>query len=106
MAIGAITLTLVHPKKGADNVAVYRASFAGDGDYHTNGTPAFEAAVQAKAGKALTILAATPSKLTAGYTPIYDRANDKLVVVDKDTAEVANHGDLSAVTFELTLLCA
>lgn len=106
MALGAITLTLVHPKKGADSLAVYRASFAGDGDYPTNGTPGIEALVQAKSNTALTIAAATPSKLTAGYTPIYDRANDKLIVVDKDTAEVALHANLSGVTFELTLLCA
>jgi hypothetical protein len=103
MAIGAITLTQLVLKKGYEGELLYRASFAGDGDYPTNGTAGFGAAVSAKANKTLTIVGVEMDGLMAGMMPVYDSVNDKLVVLDGALAEQALHANLSGTTFKLRI---
>ena len=110
MAIGAITVGTGAGAAPSAPTFVDVVSFAGDGDYPTGGTAAFEDAYQTKVGCARTIVAIMPL-LCGGYTPVYDRANDKLKVYYCDNNAVADgpliqcpaHTDLSGVTFRLAV---
>lgn len=102
MALGAMTK---QESVGAVGPVFYdRISFAGDGAYPTGGTPGFQTAIQAllKAGrKVLTVI---PGDCGDNLVT-YDSANDKLKCrVASTGAEVANAANLSAVTFNLTVV--
>lgn len=119
MAIGTITIVSRTPL--AQGGQIIKCSFAGDGDYHTNGTPgaevetALELAIKTAAGIAsdanvrgasnVTIVELIPGE-AGQYTPSW--TGGKLKVRDSGHAtwdEVANHGNLAAVTFNLSFIC-
>lgn len=109
MAIGAITVNKKQAAVGP--VRFDKISFAADGAYPTGGTAAFQAAVRtALAAGDVDIVTIVPDDC-GGYTPVYDEANDKLKVyygntdaADGPNIEVPNTTNLSAVTFNLTVI--
>jgi len=91
-------------KPSAPDYAVVM-DFDGDATYPGGGTPAFQAFVRATAGRgSLEVLGITPS-LCGLYVPVYDKANDKLVVFVRTTGVEAAPGDLSGTKFNLVAHC-
>lgn len=113
MAIGTITIAF-------QTENLIGLSFAGDGEYPTGGTAAFEASVETAIATANA--AAADAKVRGArnieildiiggdcgqYEPLWDKTNGKLKVRDGGHAtkdEVANEADLSGTTFNLTAL--
>lgn len=106
MAIGLITKAEGGAAVGP--LFVDRISFAADGAYPTGGTAAMLAAIQAKIGAGRDILAVIPQDC-GGYMVTYDHTADKLKVywcagAGAVPVEVTNTTNLSAVTFNLTII--
>jgi hypothetical protein len=83
--------------------------FPGDDDYVTGGTPEFQSFVRAAVGHNVTVIAIIDvGSNTAGtpalFEPVYDQANDTLIVLDPARVEVAATTDLSTTTFRLAVL--
>lgn len=109
MAIGTITVGTGAGKASSAPTFFDPISFAGDGAYGAGGTADFEGSFQTKIGCARTIVAIIPGDC-GGYVPVYDRANDKLLVYegnydagDGPLQETAT-ADLSATTFNLVVV--
>lgn len=110
MAIGAITVLEKSSALGGHRADLI--SFAGDGAYPTGGTAAFQAAVRAALGVGSVEIVACLPQDCGGYSPCYDKANDKLkvyyndydAVADGPDIQVPNTTNLSAVTFRLLVL--
>lgn len=108
MALGTGTLVGQPMKSHSHALDVVDLSFPGDGAYPTGGTAAFQAYVRAllPEQREVTVLAVLPGGLNGGYTPIYDAANDKLLMVVAATGvEVADTTNLSGTTMLLKVLC-
>lgn len=88
-------------KSGSAPAFMTRLQLLGDNAYPTGGYPSIGALIESKVGRALRLV----DVIGAGgvYTVRYDNANDKLLVYDASGAQVANNGDLSAVTFTVTV---
>ena len=112
MALGTITVTSQPVKAASQPLQVALISMPGDGAYATGGT-AFQAAVRLALGRQVTILAVISAGGNGGFVPIFDVANDKLMVYQGDNdgvadgplAEVPATTDLSTTTFKLQVLC-
>lgn len=108
MALGTATIVGQRMKSHSHALDVVDISFLGDDSYPTGGTAEFQAYVRAALPekREVTVLAVLPGGLNGGNTPIYDAANDKLLMVVAATGvEVANEVDLSSVTMLLKVLC-
>jgi len=103
MALDTITLVAGGPHNGdAPFIDVF--TIVGDGDYRTGGTAGFAALLQAKTKDGRVPYAVLPLALNGGYEVIYDKVNDKLLVVVKSSGvEVADHSNLSGTTFSLLI---
>lgn len=107
MAIGEIKV--VH--KGKTQPFQDTLQFAGDDEYATGGTEAFEASYRAAIGAQREILSVIGQDC-GGYVPVYDVENKTLKVYTADydgvadgpLIEVASNADLSAVTFNVLVL--
>ena len=104
MALGTITSLAENGQEGS-NVICKVISFLGDDAYVAGGTAGFSATVAAALGKGnVTVLAAIPQGCGL-HLPVYDQANDKLIVFLGSTGiEVAN-GDNSAITYNMLVIC-
>lgn len=108
MAIGAITAGN-GVGQNAGPISLELISFTGDASYPAGGTTGFQALVRAAVGKGdLTILAAWGQD-AGGFTPVYDKAADKLKVfrtgaVNAAQEEVPATTNLSATTFNVMVL--
>jgi len=109
MAIGAMTLGTGAGGSPSAPVFFDPVSFAGDGAYGAGGTADFEGSFQAEIGCARTIVAIIPGDC-GGYVPVYDRANDKLLVyegaytgADGPLIETVT-ANLSGTTFNLVVV--
>jgi hypothetical protein len=107
MALGTITVETKAGFKPSAPDPVLDLSFAGDSDYHTNGTPTFQALVRAKAAdQQIEVLGVIDSGCVATHYVVYDKATDCLKAFVRTTGlEVANHGDLHLVTFRVLAIC-
>jgi len=121
MTLGAITLGTLKGEKPSAPLFAIDVSFDGDDSYPTGGTAgiqelvrdAIEAANAAKSDSNVRGRQDVTIQCVAGYNagqykPVYDAANDKLLVYDGGSAtwaEVTAAEDLSTTTFNMTLLC-
>lgn len=111
MAVGTISSVVAYGQKPAEAVYFDLISFAGDSSYPTGGTAAFEASVQAIIGASRDIVACIGQNC-GGYYPVYDRANDKLMVYATGNGNKAvftecdNATNLSGTTFKLLVISA
>lgn len=111
MAIGTITSVANAGYVPSQPLCVDLLSFAGDASYPTGGTASFQTSVRNKLGKTVTVLAVLGQDC-GGYTPYYDKTNDKLIVyynnndavADGPAIEVPNATNLSGVTFNVLVL--
>lgn len=87
---------------------IYRVSFDGDAAYPTGGSVGFGSVfLLAASGKRLTVNDVHGYGLTAGditHFVRYDKTNDTLLCYVLAGTEVPNATDLSAVSFDLTIL--
>lgn len=103
MALG--TLTVSGSSGGAPSAPIFRdhVSVPGDSSYPTGGSPllaAFQAAAGVKSGRVIDVVHDVGG--VAGYYPVYDKANGKLLIFVRTTGvEVANAVNLSGTTFKL-----
>ncbi len=108
MALGTMTRQAFAGGQ-ADPVYFDLLSFAGDGAYPTGGTTGIEALVKALVGNTRTILAILPQNC-GGYVPVYDEANDKLMVYGTGSGDKAalteqdNNANLSGTTFKVIVI--
>jgi hypothetical protein len=81
-------------------------SFLGDGAYPTGGTAAIAAAIAAVSGMAPKTIVAIKHlwSSTPKYILEWDRANDKLRVLDTNTGAENVTANLSGVTFEIEVV--
>lgn len=106
MSLGAITA--VSEKGGQTLEPRFKAhiQFLGDDGYVAGGTAGFNALVASALDKeGVNVISVQRAGLCGGFSPVYDPANDKLLVlrtdaVDSPQEEVPN-GDLSSTTFDL-----
>lgn len=100
----ALTITVVNDERKAASAPLgfLELSFAGETTYPAGGTPDFEDAVAAVVGRNVDVLAVVKSGACGVYTPIYDKANDKLYVEDAAGAQAT--GDISTTTFYVTVI--
>lgn len=103
MAIGTITVATNSRKMASAPLGCVRLTFLGDGAYPTGGTADFQASVRTALGRDVTVIAVSRAGATGVYTPVYDKANDKLFVYKADQTEVANATDLSGTTFNINV---
>lgn len=117
----ALTNIVVGARSDRDKVIAINLQFNADNAYVAGGTPDFtdilRAAVAAVAAAAtdanvrgaetLEILNVIPGYCGVRYQPAYDKANDKLVMIDTNAAPHidAAPGDLSGTTVQLTCVC-
>lgn len=91
-----------------NSTPIMNLSITGDAAYATGGSASFKAFVESKIGRGLeSIVAVVGIGIGggAGYHLSYDTANDKLLVHAGATGlQVANATDLSAVTFNATII--
>lgn len=104
MSLGAISSTSKHGRDPASPTPTHVISFTGDSSYPTGGTTGFAALVQAAVGAGVTPLFVVPVGLSGGYCPIYDKANDTLMMVTGN-AEIAGGTNLGSTTFKLAVYC-
>lgn len=111
MALGTMTAGVGVGQDGGPVIA-HQISMAGDGAYPGGGTPGFQALVRAALDKgALEILAVMPHGACGGYVPVYDKANDKLMMFEANSdaadgpLQESTTANMSAVTLHLTVLC-
>jgi len=113
MALGTITVTSQTVKAASAPIQAVLLSFPGDGAYPTGGTTGFRALVRAALARQVNIIGVFMADKCGGYIPLYDVANDTLMVLQGDYSEsadgplveVAATGDLSATTFKVNVLC-
>jgi hypothetical protein len=114
MALGAITInTKAGFKPKAPEPMLADISFAGDSDYPTGGTATFATLVKAAldAGSVeslagIEVLGVVEILPVATHYPVYDKANDKLMLFVRTTgAEEAAHADLHLTTFRVAVIC-
>ena len=121
MALGTITVGTKEGEKPSAPLFTIDVSFEGDAAYPDDGTPNFQELVRdaieaANAAKSdhnvrgrQDITIQTVLAYHAGqYIPVYDVANDKLLVYDGGSAtwaQVSGTPDLHTTIFNLTLLC-
>jgi hypothetical protein len=105
MSLGTITVTNDLHGAASAPLQFLELSFLGDSSYPAGGSVGFTALVQAKAGRAVTPLFVVKCATTGVYTPIYDKANDKLYVLKADQTEVTASTDLSGTTFKVIVAC-
>lgn len=107
MALGAITL---QTEKGGQTLEPrYKAhvQLLGDSSYPTGGSPGLNALVAAALGKTgVNIISVERVGLCGGFIPVYDAANDTLLMlrtgaVSAAQEEVPNATNLSGVTLDL-----
>jgi hypothetical protein len=99
MALGTITVIQKTQHDGLNHDII---SFAGDSAYATGGSASFTAAVRKALGKGnVQVLYVIPQD-TAGKTPVYDQAADKLKIYSGATE--ASAGDQSASTYRLVVV--
>lgn len=103
MAVGTLVKTLTGQMGNTSPLQANPISFTGDDAYPTGGTVAFQAKVQALFQDHREIVAVIPG-ICGGFRPVYDKANDKLVVYAAGGAEVANTTNLGATTFNMTVI--
>lgn len=107
MALGAATVTN-QPK--AKTLQVRSISFAGDGAYPGGGTAAFQAYCRTALGEDIDLLAVLPKGPCGGYVPLYDAANDKLLMFESDNGgadgplQESTTANMSGVTMSLWLI--
>lgn len=101
MALGTMTKVSENHKMASAPIGYLQLTFAGDNSYPTGGTANFEAAVRVAAGKAVDVLFVLKCAACGIYTPIYDKAADKLFVEDDEGVEVTATTDLSGTSFKL-----
>lgn len=109
MALGTMTKVAGGPGSG-DALRLDYVSFAGDGAYPSGGTVDFEGTVQALFGDAREVLAVVDVGLNGGYVTRYDKANDKLLVLEGNydgsdgPLQESSTANLSGVTFKLLII--
>jgi hypothetical protein len=94
-------------KPSAPDFAV-AMDFDGDSAYLAGGTAAFQAFVRATAARgALEVLTVIDGGCGAAniYVPIYDKAADKLMVMDRTSGLEVVNGDYSGSKFHIVALC-
>lgn len=101
MALGTMTKVADLHKMASAPAGYLQMTFAGDGSYPTGGTANFEASVRTACGKAVDVLFVIKCADSGIYTPIYDKAADKLFVEDDEGVEVSNGVDLSGTSFKI-----
>ena len=105
MALGTITVS--GSAGGAPSAPIYhdQISVPGDSSYPTGGS-AFLAALQAATKSPGRVIdAVIDVGGVAGYYPVYDKANGKLMIFVRTTGvEVANATNLSGTTFKLAVV--
>ena len=109
MAIASATLVAQPRKSVSAPLDLIEVTFAGDAAYPTGGTAAFKTSMRALVNRSIDLVAVFDAGLNGAYRCIYDRANDKLLVVVGTAgadAEVTATTDLSGTTFRLLLVCA
>jgi len=109
MTIGTITEGSKNQGNPSDPIFVVDVSFTGDTSYPSDGTPGFQALVNAAVfgGKSSLEILAIMDFSCGQYIPYYDKDNDKLLVFDGGHAtwnEVGNGTNLGGTTFNLTVL--
>lgn len=122
MAIGTVTI-VSRVSLGEGSEELISVTFAGDGDYHTGGTPQADILAPIATALALVVTNATDKNVRGVCTPTikdviagncgvyaayWDGVNKKLKVLSGGSAtraEAANHADLSGTTFALSLIC-
>ncbi|RTL30300.1 MAG: hypothetical protein EKK55_02175 [Rhodocyclaceae bacterium] len=100
MSLGALTVI----EKADSSVSQNQVAFTlvGDGAYPAGGTPGFEAFVQEKLGKTLTLVAAHGMSLGAvAILAWYDFVNDKLCLRNLTDGADATPGSFAAETFQI-----
>jgi hypothetical protein len=121
MTLGTITLPNAKLTGAMPQAPLFaiNISFPGDDAYPAGGTPDFQElvrdAIETKMkaaadanirGRQNVEIENVIAGLCGAYTPIYDKANDKLWVDVKATGvEVAPAVDLSTTTFNVTVVC-
>lgn len=105
MALGTLTIVEQEKKSASAPLDCISVSFPGDASYPTGGTAAFTAFIRAGLKRNVSIVGLIKNGATGVYTPIFDKANDKLYVEDAAGAQVANATDLSGTVFKLNVLC-
>ncbi len=109
MALGTLTQTAV-TRTPLTGLHALELSFAGDGAYPAGGTAAFQAYVRAKTLDSCEVLAVIPIGFCGGYVPVYDKANDKLMMLESDNGgadgplQESTTANLSGVTLKLLVL--
>jgi len=101
-----MTLTNDERKGASAPLAAAEISFLGDTAYPTGGSTGFQALVRTLLQRNVTILAVVPVGLSI-YTPIYDKANDTLIMVEGTAganAEVGAATAMDGITFKLLVL--
>jgi hypothetical protein len=107
MAIGTITASAAAGKAASTPVRLIPLSFAGDGAYPAGGTVDFEGSVQDALGEDVSVLAVIPIGACGGYVPVYDKANDKLMVFEGNydgadgPLQESSTANLSGTTFKV-----
>jgi len=107
MALGAITSVSEKGAKTLEPRFKAHVQFAGDGSYPTGGSTGFAALIASALDKeGVDIISVSRVGLCGGFTPIYDSANDALLVtrtagINAADEEVPNTTNLSGVTFDL-----
>lgn len=100
MALGPITVVDKQQVNGVLNSD--EITFLGDATYPTGGTPGFQALVRKALNKGNVTIQYVVAQDSAGNTPVYDVANDKLKVYSGTSEHAA--GDISATTFRLVVV--
>lgn len=110
MTLGAITLEEAGNKMPSAPLFAQRISLEGDDAYPDGGTPDFQALAQAAMNiPGANILTVTKAGPCGGYEPVYDQANDKLMMFNYPDAlgpavEVTGTPDLHTTILDLLVI--
>lgn len=112
MALGTPTVVTKDHKSSSAPLKFFHLTFAGDGAYPGGGTASFESFVRTAVGEAVDVLWVQRAGACGGYTPVYDKANDKLYLEYYDYDAVADGvgienavADVSGVTMSIIVAC-
>src|SRR5579862_7542800 len=110
MSLGALTLTASDTRAPVQTIYVDELSVVGAASYTTGGDTGFKAALQALTKDQRTPKAVIPIGGNGGFVPVYDLANDKLMVFQPQKSDAAHAAplievpsttDLHTTTFKL-----